>query len=76
MNDHYLVLTGAYNNVGDYLIAARICALLRKYRPDRAVIEQPRREISSSEFKDTAATARAILIAGGPAFRANLVPAS
>ena len=74
MSERYLVLTGAYNNAGDYLIASRAIALLRRFRPDRTVAEYTRKVISDREFKDAASTARAVLIAGGPAFRKDLVP--
>ena len=74
MRDYYLLLTGAYNNVGDFLIVDRAKKLLKKYRPDRDVFEVSRKTELDSDMLDRANNARAVLITGGPALRKNIWP--
>jgi len=74
MRDYYLLLTGAYNNVGDFLIVDRAKKLLKKYRPDRDVFEVSRKTELDSDILDRANNAQAVLITGGPALRKNIWP--
>lgn len=74
MKDYYLLLTGAYNNVGDFLIVHRAKKLLEKYRPDREIIEVSRKKAFGSSLLDQVNGAKAVLITGGPALRRNIWP--
>lgn len=74
MKDYYVLLTGAYNNVGDFLIVHRAKRLLEKYRPDREIVEVSRKTPFNSYLLEQVNHAKAILITGGPALRSKIWP--
>lgn len=74
MDEYYLVLSGAYNNAGDFLIVHRAIKLLERYRPDRTIKVLSRREILEGKQLELANKAEAILITGGPALQKGLWP--
>ena len=69
----YIVLSGAKTNLGDFLITERATALLRHLRPDRELVVRPAWEPLDPE-DDTVRAASAIVIAGGPGYRPDMVP--
>ena len=71
---HYLVLTGAISNAGDFLIGHRLQALLEHLRPDRQVLMFDRRQPLDPDSKDVR-QASAIIFGGGPAWQPNVYPA-
>jgi hypothetical protein len=69
---HYLILSGAITNAGDFLIRERALALLGRLRPDRELVVHDRWQ----PHPDDAAVrdAAAIVLAGGPALQQGMYP--
>lgn len=67
----YVVLTGAKKNLGDFLITDRCEALLREFRPDQELVQQPSWKPLDL---DLAAKADAVIILGGPGYQPQMVP--
>jgi hypothetical protein len=70
---HYLILSGAISNAGDFLIRERALALLGRLRPDRELVVHDR---WTALNPDDAAVrdAAAIVLAGGPALQRGMYP--
>lgn len=74
MSDYYVLLTGAKNNAGDYLIKERAISLLRRHRPDRELVDLDGwRPISDADL-EVVNGAKALLLTGGPSVRPNMRP--
>jgi hypothetical protein len=71
----YVLLAGAYNNSGDFLIAQRARRLIESRKPGSKVVELPRNKPLGGEDLERINASKALLIAGGPALRKNLYPA-
>jgi hypothetical protein len=70
----YVVLTGAKNNAGDFLIKQRTRELLHSLRPDRGLVEYDSwRQLDHSQLEVVNAS-RALILAGGPALQGDMWP--
>ena len=67
-----IILTGAVKNIGDYLIGSRSIKLLRKFT-DADIVELDRFKQQDRNI-DLLNSARAIILAGGPAYAENIYP--
>ncbi len=67
-----VTLTGAYRNVGDYLIGARAKELLKKYVDDD-IVNLNRTSITLADY-DLMNRARAVILCGGPAYQKKIYP--
>lgn len=67
-----VTLTGAFRNVGDYLIGDRAISLLKKYVDDE-VINLNRNNLLEKDY-EIMNKARAIILCGGPAYQKNMFP--
>lgn len=74
MNDRYVLLTGARNNAGDYLIGHRARGLLTQYRPDRSLVEFDAWKPLTDEQLEVINGSRALLLTGGPALQRGFWP--
>ena len=74
IKNQYVVLTGGKNNAGDFLIKERGKDILKKFRPDRAIVEYNAWEkFSSKELKEVNSS-RALILLGGPALQFSMRP--
>ncbi len=71
---YYVMLTGAKNNAGDFLIAERAKNLLRALRPDRAIVASHRWEPIDAKRLEIVNGASALLLSGGPALQPAMYP--
>lgn len=69
----YIVLTGAFKNVGDFLIRERGMKLLQHHRPDRKLVELNRRE-NLEDHLDLVNSSKGIILLGGPGYQENFYP--
>ncbi len=69
----YVVLTGAKQNVGDFLITERALALLRALRPETELVPLPAWQ-SLEPHLASVRRARAVIILGGPGFQRTFHP--
>jgi polysaccharide pyruvyl transferase WcaK-like protein len=67
-----VTLTGAFKNAGDHLIGLRARALVREHA-DPDVLNINRKEITDRSYEQFA-EARAVLLAGGPAYQREMYP--
>jgi hypothetical protein len=67
-----VTLTGAFKNAGDHLIGFRARALVREHA-DPDVLNINRKEITERSYEQFA-EARAVLLAGGPAYQREMYP--
>jgi hypothetical protein len=67
-----VTLTGAFKNAGDHLIGFRARALVREHA-DPDVLNLNRKEITERSYEQFA-EARAVLLAGGPAYQREMYP--
>src|SRR5690625_2882492 len=74
VNDTYVLLTGARNNAGDFLIGHRARSLLQKYRPDRKIQDFEAWKPLTDEQVDLINRSRALLLTGGPALQKGFWP--
>lgn len=74
MSGYYVLLTGAKNNAGDFLIRERANLLLRRYRPDRELVDMDGWRPITDEQLEVVNGAKAILLTGGPSVRPNMRP--
>ena len=74
VRDRYVLLTGAKNNAGDFLIAERAKELFAWLRPDRAVMEWSRWQPLSEEQVASINASRALILTGGPSLQPNMYP--
>ena len=69
----FIVLTGAKQNLGDFLITERCKALLREYKPDDELIQLPSWEPITDHLKKVNQS-KGIIIMGGPGYRPDMYP--
>jgi len=69
----WISLSGARQNLGDYLITHRAEALLQEYVPEVELVRLPGME-SLAAHRDKVLEADAIVILGGPGFRPDMWP--
>ena len=74
MKDRYVILTGAKNNAGDYLIKHRAKLLLAALRPDREIIDFDGWKPLTDEQLEIINQSRALILTGGPALQFNMYP--
>ncbi len=74
MKDRYVLLTGAKNNAGDFLIGRRAKDLLAWLRPDRSLLSLDRWKPLTPEELETINDSRALILTGGPALQPNMYP--
>ncbi|MDD3019692.1 MAG: polysaccharide pyruvyl transferase family protein [Alphaproteobacteria bacterium] len=67
-----VTLTGAYRNVGDYLIGARAKELLKTY-VDADIVNLNRTSITPVDY-DLMNKAKAVILCGGPAYQKRIYP--
>jgi hypothetical protein len=72
MTPSYVLLTGAKNNAGDFLIRHRARALLEAIRPDRSLIEFNAWEAIDEERLAQINASEALLLTGGPALQPSM----
>ena len=74
IKDYYVILTGAKNNAGDYLIKYRAKHLFSALRSDRKIIDMDGwNALSDSDLK-TVNQAKALILMGGPALQNKMYP--
>lgn len=71
----YVVLTGSKSNAGDFLIKHRAKQLLAALRPDRTIIDFNAWEPLEGERLEAVNRSAALILLGGPALQADMVPA-
>ena len=69
----YTLLVGARINAGDYLIGHRGMALIEKFTPAKRWIALDRWKTLDSEL-GTVNKSRAVVLLGGPAYKADFYP--
>src|SRR5690606_32660316 len=74
LSKYYVLLTGAKNNAGDFLIRERAIALLRRLRPDRELVNLDGWRPITDEQLELVNGAEALLLTGGPSVRPNMRP--
>lgn len=74
MSGYYVLLTGAKNNAGDFLIRERAIQLLERYRPDRELVNLDGWRPLTDEQLEVVNGAKAVLLTGGPSIRPNMRP--
>ncbi len=71
---HYVILTGAKNNAGDYLIKYRAKHLFSALRSDRQIIDMDGWNALSDNDLETVNQAKALILMGGPALQSKMYP--
>jgi len=74
LSKYYVLLTGAKNNAGDFLIRERAITLLRRLRPDRELVNLDGWRPITDEQLELVNGAEALLLTGGPSVRPNMRP--
>jgi len=74
MKDQYVVLTGAKNNAGDYLIKHRTKQLFSTLRPDRNIVDFNNWEPFTEQQLIEVNSSRGLILAGGPALQPKMYP--
>src|SRR5690606_28549227 len=74
LSKYYVLLTGAKNNAGDFLIRERAIALLRRLRPDRELVNLDGWRPITDEQLELVNGAEALRLTGGPWGRPNMRP--
>lgn len=74
VTDRYVLLTGAKNNAGDFLIGQRAKELFAWLRPDRTLVEYDRWQPLTEEQLSVVNDSRALILTGGPALQSNMYP--
>lgn len=74
MKDQYVVLTGAKNNSGDFLIKERVVNLLKNERPDRELVLLNAWEPLNEDHLSVINSSKLLILAGGPSLRTNIYP--
>lgn len=69
----YTVLAGAKQNLGDFLIAERSKALLRKHKPGEELIQLPSFKPLTNNL-DIVNESKGVVIMGGPGYRPDMYP--
>lgn len=71
---YYVTLTGSKNNAGDFLIRHRGIELLKKFRPDREIIDLSAWKEFSNDDLELINHAQALILLGGPSMQRNMHP--
>lgn len=74
MKPRYVLLTGAKNNAGDYLIKYRAKQLLSLIRPDREILDYNAWEPLTESQVEEINSSQALILAGGPALQPPMYP--
>lgn len=74
MNDRYVILTGAKNNAGDFLIKYRALQLFAALRPDREVVDFDAWKPLDDKQVEIINESRALILTGGPALQPYMYP--
>ncbi|MDR2888904.1 MAG: polysaccharide pyruvyl transferase family protein [Lachnospiraceae bacterium] len=69
----FSILSGAYKNAGDFLIVKRCTELLKYVYPD-CTIESYERRNDLTSYLPMINESNCLILAGGPAYRANIYP--
>jgi hypothetical protein len=72
MSDQYVILTGAKNNAGDYLIKWRAKQLFSELRKDRTIIDYDGWKKLTAQQLDVINQSRALILTGGPALQKKM----
>lgn len=72
--EKYVVLTGAKNNAGDFLIKYRGIKVLQFLRPDREIIDMDRWYELTDDQLSTINQSKALILLGGPSLQKNMYP--
>ena len=74
VKDQYVIMTGAKNNAGDFLIKRQAIDVLTRLRPDRKLVLQDAwRSCDETKIK-TINESRALILTGGPSLQKNMYP--
>lgn len=71
---YYVVLTGAKNNAGDFLIKKRALELFRQLRGDRDVVDFDAWKPLHKQGLDVVNNSLALILLGGPSIQKNMYP--
>lgn len=74
LHTDYVLLTGAINNAGDFLIKKRAIRLLEYVRPERTLMDRNRWDPLTREEIEKINRGRALILCGGPAIKKTMVP--
>jgi len=74
MKNQYVILTGAKNNAGDFLIKYRAKQLFTALRPDRQIIDYDGWKALSDNQVNEINNSRALILTGGPALQSQMYP--
>lgn len=74
MKDQYVILTGAKNNAGDFLIKFRAKQLFASIRPDRNIVDFDAWKAFTREQLEEVNCSRALILTGGPSLNYNMRP--
>lgn len=69
----YIVLSGARQNLGDFLIGERCRALLHKHKPGEKLIQFDAAE-NLTEHLDLVNNSKGVIVMGGPGYRPQMFP--
>ena len=73
-DDAYVILTGAKNNAGDFLIRHRAIGVLGRTRPDRKLVKLDAWKPCGDKELEAINTSRALLLVGGPSLQKDMHP--
>lgn len=74
MPPRYVLMTGAKDNAGDFLIRRRTEELLRTWRPDREIVHYEAWKPLAEERLKVVNESSALILAGGPALQYGMHP--
>ncbi|MDC0373174.1 polysaccharide pyruvyl transferase family protein [Candidatus Pelagibacter ubique] len=74
MNKYFVILTGAKNNAGDFLIKYRAKELFQSIRPDRQIIDFNAFEQIDKNKLNIINSSKALILMGGPSLQKNMYP--
>jgi len=74
MKKQYVILTGAKNNAGDFLIKYRAKQLFKEFRPDREIIDFNAWEKFDDEKLRIVNESCALILMGGQSLQKNMYP--
>jgi hypothetical protein len=71
---YYVMLTGGKNNAGDFMIKYRAFELMKRFRPDRDIVDVDAWHDRTDALLETFNGAKAIILTGGPSLRPSMYP--
>jgi len=74
MENRYVVLTGARNNAGDFLIKHRAKKLFAELRPDREIVDYDGWVSLNESQLEVINNSRALILLGGPSLQTKMYP--